>query len=333
MDLFIGKPTFQRKLRPNDVLLEGIDESVLYLGHKKLLPRKALEDLVTLEGRARRALADRSLEFPISGARFVQYTALADVLRILQALKGEWDTAVSELIRDYPDLRTEQLSHLDQQAETLVRNELAKLPGEERALKQKELDHWLEIQKNLNRSLYPRTEDLQGMFHFQWRLFRISAMQTVEEMSGIKQEELIQARDALQRDLQRWVRQASIEMHRTLGEAALNAKNLLEKNGKLNPRNLKPLFDAFETFRAIDFTGSSTFQDVITRIRTQFGVVSTNGAVDFEQTAANVNDVNSLEGFRQLLNQVSDLAQDNVAEEAGIAALSQAGGFRRLVEV
>lgn len=333
MDLFIGKPTFQKKLRPNDVLLEGIDESVLYLGHKKLLPRKALEELVTIEGKARRALADRSLEFPISGARFVQYSSLAEVIRSLQDLKLEWDSAVASLIHDYPDLRNEQLFQLDQQAETLVRNELTKLPGTERATKEKELTDWLVIQKNINRSLYPKTEDLSGMFKFAWRMFRISAMTGMEEVNGIQQEELIQAREAIQRELQRWVRQAAAEMHKVLGEAALNASNLLEKNGKLTPRNLKPLFDAFETFKAVDFTGSSTFQEVITQIRTRFGVVGTDGSVDFEQTASMVNDRNAMDGFRSLLSQVSELAQDDVADSAGVKAVSHIGEYKRLIEI
>lgn len=334
MDLFIGKPTFQKKLRPGDVLLEGIDPSAIYLGHKKLLPKGALEELVTVEGIARRALADRSLEFPISGARFIQYSALAEVIRALQVLKGRWNTAVTGLVKDYPDLRNEQLIALDQQAETLLRNALAPLSGKEREAKEIELNRWLETQKSINRSLYPKADDLTGMFRFEWRMFRVSATTGTEELTGLKAEEIAQAQEAIQRDLQRWVRAAATEMHKVLGEAALNAKNMLEKNGKLTPRNMRPLFDAFETFRAVDFTGASTIQDVINRIQARFEISSPNGETDYELSANAVNGQAGVEdGFNQLLAKVSELATDNLAENAGIQALTKAGEFRRLIDV
>lgn len=332
MDLFIGKPTFQKKLRPNDILMDGINEDVLYLGHKKLLPKGATEELVTLEGRARRALADRSLQFPISGARFVQYTVLADLLKMLQEFKVEWNQKVDELVRDYPALREDQLANLDRQAEAIMQNELAKLPGQERERRQKELTEWLHNQKVLNRSLYPKTEDVKGMFRFEWRMFRVSAMSGVEEMSALQQTEIIEAREALRRDLQQWVRRAATEMHRTLGEAALNASSLLEKNGKLTARNMKPLFDAFDSFKAIDFTGASTFQQLVDQIRSQFGV-TTGGAVNYELTASNISNTEAgMSQFRELLTQVSNLASEDVAEKAGLAAINQVGEFRRFID-
>jgi hypothetical protein len=172
------------------------------------------------------------------------------------------------------------------------------------------------------------------MFSFQWRMFRVSALTGAEEYTTLQHQDLVAAQDALKRDLQQWVARATMEMHRALGEAALNAKNLLEKNGKVQPRNLKPLFDAFETFKAIDFTGSSSFQDIVNRLKTQFGVTDAQGNVNYELSASNINHLSSsMEQFKELLGQVADLAQDDVAKEAGLAALSKVGEFKRFIEV
>lgn len=338
MDLYIGKPTFQRKLRPNDVLLEGIDESVLYLGHKKLLPKKAMEKLITLEGQGRTALANRSIPFPLSGARFVYYNALKDVLTSLSVVKEEWNRAVEELHEEYPRLKEEQLSQLEHQAQRLYNQEMEKLYGlapttPEFIEKKNRLDSWLEQQKSINRSLYPSVEEVKGLFHFDWRMFKVSGLTGGEVMSTLDTQELLRAQQQVRQDLEQWVRQASVEMHKTLGEAAANAKRLLEKNDKLNPRNIKPLFDAFETFKAIDFTGSSTFQATIDRIKSTFGRKRPDGTVDMELTNDAIHGSHhGLTEFKALLGSLSTLAVDDVAEQAGIRALS-AGEFRRVVEV
>lgn len=348
-DLFIGKPTFQKKLRPNDVLLEGIDENVLYLGHKKLLPKKAMERLVTLEGQARTALSNRSIPFPLSGARFVYYDALQDILEELQGIKIEWDRAVDELYTEYPKLKEEQLSQLENQAMVLYSQELAKLPqpqvnqmlaqqqeanlAAEWNEKKARLDSWLEQQKAINQSLYPNVEEVKGLFSFQWRMFKVSGLSGGEEMSTLDAQALLRAQQQVRQDLENWVRQAATEMHRTLGEAAANAKRLLEKNDKLNPRNIKPLFDAFETFNAIDFTGASTVHQTIERIKQTFGRQRPDGTVDMELTNDAIHGTyHSMNEFKSLLGTLSTMAVNAVAEEAGIRALS-VGEFRRVVEL
>jgi hypothetical protein len=333
MSLFIGKPTFQKKLKQGDILVEGIDSSAIYLGHKYLLSKKATEDLVNIEGRARRALADKSMEFPLSGGRFVNYHALPEISEELAELKLEWENAVRELIASYDTLKSEQLAVLDRQCETLMSNQLSKTPFAEKALQTAKLTSWLEQQKINNRNLYPLAEQLPELFKFQWRVFKLSAPTGLEEMSTLDQRMLAEAQQALQRDLQLWVRTASMEMHRALGEAAANALQMLDKNKKLNPRNLKPLFDAFETFKAVDFTGASSFQEVVANIKSTFGIIDAQGNLDYERIADQVSNTQSMSTFRGLLAKVSELATDQVAETAGIEALRSVGEFKRIIEV
>lgn len=335
MDLYIGKPTFQKKLRSNDVLLEGsINEDAIYLGHKKLLPKEAMARLVTLEGHARTALAGRSLEFPLSGARFVYFRALPDLLVRLREIQTQWGQAVSELITTYPELKTKQLEILDKQSEDLKDQQLNGLSADQRKAREPELKDWLEQQKLQHRRLYPPVEELPKMFHFSWRMFKVSAMEGLEEMNTLQQSELIAARDALRNDLQTWVKTATADMHKALGEAAAQAKNLLEKQGKLNPKNLRPLFEAFETFNAIDFTGSSDWRKQVDQARERFIKRNTDGSINFDLTSEAINGTHfATAEFKSLLGAIGGLAVQQVAEEAGRSAISRVGAFRRFVEV
>jgi hypothetical protein len=335
MDLYVGKPTFQKKLRSSDMLLEGtVNEDAFYLGHKKLLPREAMARLVTLEGHARTALAGRSLEFPLSGARFVYFRALPELLVRLRVLQTEWRVAVQELVATYPELKAKQLETLDKQSEDLMQAELQKLTEEQRKVRQPELRDWLEMQRLQHRRLYPQVDELPSMFHFSWRMFKVSAMEGLEEMNSLQQDELVAARDALKADLQSWVKTATADMHKALGEAAAQAKNLLEKQGKLNPKNLRPLFEAFETFNAIDFTGSSDWRKQVDSARERFIKRDSDGNINFELTSEAINGTHfATTEFKSLLNSIGSLAIAQVAEEAGKAAISRVGAFKRFVEV
>lgn len=332
VDLHIGRPTFQRKLRQNDLLIEGLDEHVLKFGHKKLLPKEALEKLITLDGKARTALADKSLSFPVSGARFVRRESLPGVLQSLHAIRVEWQAAISALVEQYPEFKTKQIEQLHKQAEKLIATELQKYtPGSAVFIeKEAKLALWLEQQDHANTEMYPPAEELFGLFPLHWRMFKVQAS-GVTEMDELAHEQFQMAQEQLKEDLRRWVKQAGAEMHKTLGEAALNAKNLLVKNGKLDPRSLRPLFNAFETFNAVDFTGTSDFRTVIEQIKQRFGVTDLFGNVDYEQTSAAVQ--SSIAAFTELISSVSNLAEEEVASKAGIKALSKAGEFSRVIEL
>jgi len=334
MSLYIGRWAALRKLRPDDMLLEKINEEAYYLGHKKLMPKKAMEKLVTLEGKARTALAKRSLDFPVGGGRFVYYKTLDDVLKVLQDLRKQWDAEVEQLITDYPNMREEQLKTLDAQAENLAKEELKKTADPvAQKVRWQELESWLEIQRKENRELYPPIDQLKNKFPFEWRIFNVSAPTGMEQMSTLSAEQLVAAQKKLQQDMEVWVKDAATLMHKALGEAAAQAKQLLEKHGKLNPKNLKPLFEAFESFKAIDFTGESAFLKTVDEVKKKYGVEK-DGQIDYELTAGAINYSDYMKaGLGELLGSMAKLAVDEVAEEAGKEAISKVGEFSRFVEV
>lgn len=326
MDLHIGRWTGIKKMKPDDMLMGEVDEDAIYLGHKKLLPKKAMEKLIELEGKARSALASRSMDFPIAGARFVTYSTLPDVLDRLDELKEEWNREVESLAVGYPALMEEQLVLLDKQAHSFVEEELKKVTAEQRENRKKELDIWLANQQRLNKSFYPSVEELKRRFAFTWRMFTITAIQGINELEA---EEVIEAQNKLKEDLQAWVRSATGAMHQALGEAAKNAMDLLKKNGKLTPRNLAPLFNSFENFLSVDFTGKSSFRETIEEIKRRFLIQNPDGSYNLSMMTENITARTS--DFQGLVSVIGELAVEETATQAGINSLTNTE-FGRMVE-
>jgi hypothetical protein len=336
VDLYIGKPTFQRKLRPDSLLLaDVIDEAALQLGNKRLMPKKALELHVTLEGKARTALSDRSLEFPISGARFVTYAALPALLKRLQDLRRQWNLATEAFLLNYLELRDQQLVVLDDQTEGLMRKQLELMPKADVAHRSAELLEWQDTERAATRKLYPPVNEVPSSFRFSWRMFKVSALEGgADKMGFLDPEEIVRAQDQMRADLQHWVRTAIVEAHKALGDTAKQARELFEKQNKLHPKNLRPLFEAFETFNAIDFTGRSDWRKQIEEAKSKFIQRDPEGNIDMELTASVINSTShASDEFKKLLSSIGTLAVEQTAIEAGLASLTKVGEFKRLIEV
>lgn len=327
-DLYIGRWAGIKKLKPNDVLLEDIDKDAIYLGHKKLLPKTAVEEIQKLEGQARRALEMRSLDFPISGARFVSHAALPDLVRDLGRIRTSYNQEVDILIANYEGLKTDQLARLNKQSEDLITRTLNSTQSGMVNQKREELEKWRQAQAKTNAELYPPVNTLKSRFSFEWRLFRVAEFNAAEVLSS---DMLAEVQDKMRSDLEAWASEAASEMHKTLGAAASQAHKMLQENGKLNPKNLRPLFNAFESFKAVDFTGASPFRASLDKIKEKFLRDGENG---MELTAEAINGtVDSKGEFANLLADLGRLAVEDVAEEAGTQSLVRSGRYGRVLSL
>lgn len=322
-DLDIGRWGAIKRMTDDDMLLKGVDKNVLYLGHKKLLPRSATKKLSIVEGKARSYLVAHSVEFPIAGARFVTFKALPGVMKSLNYHKVAFFKAVDELLAEYPELKDRQIKQLNVQAESFAANEIAKVPMDKREVKSEELKSWVEQQAKNHKAYYPEVNKLKERYRFDWRVYKLSPLDAATEVDA---DALALFQEKYEQDIEMWAKNAATTMHKALGEAAAQAKAMLEKQGKLNPKNLKPLFQAFETFNSVDFTGKSSFQEVIANIKQKYnGVESAAEAINSTEEAKNE--------FANLLGAMGALALEETAEEAGVLALHESGFEGRVVDL
>lgn len=338
-DLDIGRWQAIARMDEQDLLLKKVNRSAMYLGHKKLLPPWASEKMVNLEGKMRGYLELHSAPFPIAGAVFVQYKTLPQVLKRLNELKAEFGAAADDLVANYESYKNYQLQTLDREAENIASQHYRGLEEkskekqgwtDELSKDYEELMAWLNNQKVRNRELYPGKEALRSRYYVSWRMFKVDPVGAAE-MDEVGTEEVIAAQKQLQADLEAWVKEQAKEMHLALGKAAARAKELLEKQGKLHPKNLKPLFDAFELFGSVDIAGSS-FQTQVGELKKQFLAFQSGstGVPDYELSAAAVN--NGKEDFAGLLDTVAKLAVEETAQKAGLDAVT-GSEFKRVLEL
>lgn len=326
--LSVSRWTARSRISGDDLLID-VNKDAVDSGFKKLMPTEALQPLALIESKARKVVNDRSMYFDITGGRFVSKHAVAPIIQELTQYKAAFQVELEKFLEAYPRFKEEQINRLDRVAYDRMMAERLKYVGRSDpsvATKLAELNEYYAQQQIKNRQLYPEIPVLRQKFAFGWRMFGIS---DVQQLSGISPEQIEQANAQLREQLSQWVREATFDMHRTLGEVAVQVKAMLEKQGKLNPRNLKPLFDAFETFQAIDFTGSSGIRDVINDIRSRFQA-GNETAIDFDATADAINA--SSVAFSSLLDTVGRLAVDDVAQQAGVHALRRSGRFARVLD-
>lgn len=328
--LYIGRWTGNKKLRERDLLLEKeVDKAAIHIGHKKLMPPEAHARIQRIDSRARTFLDARSLPFPLGNARYVPYSKLQEVLVGLRGFVPQWNEAIDFLVANYDRFKDEQLERLGNQNHALADAELAKAAPDKRAQKRRELEQWESDQARINRELYPSTTQLRLKFNFEWRMFRVSPLEGIEQMTGLDADTVIAEHQRVVETSKQFVREAAAMLHVELGEAAENARKLLEENGRLSARTLRPLFEAFESFQSLSF-GTSEAQTTIEQIRQRYLRKMGDGATNWELTTDLVN--GSKEELQGLLTSISKFATADVAEAAGLRSI-RSGDFSRVIDV
>lgn len=329
-DINVSRWSALHQMSTEDLLLQKLNRKVIYPGHKKLLPEDSAYPLIHIEGKIRTYVKKNSMDFPISGAVFVNFKTLPKMLKRLKELKAEYEEEAKKLHDDYPNIMEKQIQVLDNEARKIaVQNGLYEqaTPQAERDI----LKEWLKTQHKQHLELYPEQKDLLAKYSVSWTMFKVNPLDAAAA-SLLPEEDaevIVAHQKKLHEDMEKWVKEKATEMHKILGAAAKQAQELLAENGKLNPKNLKPLFTAFETFKAVDFAGSS-FADVLKDIESKYLATDASGEADFKGSAELVN---AHKGeFAALLQTVGDLAIEDVAAKAGAVALANSE-FKRVVEI
>jgi hypothetical protein len=329
-DITIGRWSAKHTISTEDLLLEKVNKKVIKAGSKELLPEDYAYPLVHIEGKIRTFVKQKSMPFPISGAVFVNFKVLPKILKGLRLLKNEYEGAALELHNHYDTVMTKQIQVLDEEVRKIaVQNgmyEPTTAPSDREVLK-----NWLKEQHKKHVSLYPKKEDLLAKYYVRWSMFRVNALEDTAATIMAEEEAdfFAKQQQELKVKMTDWVKEKAAAMHKKLGEAAANAQAQLASNGKLNPKNLKPLFDAFEEFASVDFAGS-TFQGVIDDVAKKYLAMDTKGEVDYKTIANQVN--GNTDEFASLLATIGELAVDQVAQKAGLTALD-GSEFKRVVEI
>ena len=307
-----------KRLNPEDLGLDpaNVSDRLIQLGHKRLIPRDALQAFALIESRTHATVEGSSFPFLGGIGHFVPNPRLGDLTDRLDRLRDEFREATLDFVAGYASLR------------------------------ENALDEWREAARHLNGSAehllatieqsFPPAGEIAKRFAFETRLFQIAAPDNIrlEVTEGIAQLEVSEdrrriAEDAsrrLQSDLDGFIRESVASLRDQTARLATEVLATIDgsENG-VHQRTLNRLTTFIESFRSLNFAGDQQLETTLERFRSD---LLTRSAEDYR------NDGQALASLTDGLSRLRSTAVQLAGADARdvLARFGQMGG-RRLATV
>ncbi len=249
-----------KKLSPEDLGLDPahVSDRLIQLGHKRLIPRDALQPFALIESRVQATVESSSFPFLGGIGRFVPNPRLGELNDKLEKLRDEFREATLDFVAGYGPLRETALTewreaaqHLNGSAERLIAT----------------------IEQS-----FPPAGDIAKRFAFETRLFQIAAPDSIrlEVVEGMEQMEAAEdrrriAEDAtrrMQADLDAFIRESVASLREETARLATEVLATIDssENG-VHQRTLNRLTTFIDNFRSLNFAGDQSLEQTLERFR------------------------------------------------------------------
>ena len=291
-----------RKLKAEDLGLdpENITERLICLGHKKLLPRDAMERLALVESRAHSLIESNTFPFLNGLGHFLPNAKLAEVTGKLKALEDEFYQARQAFLEKYSELRQQASAEWFEAARRLVPDPT-------------------QLVATIDAS-FPNVAKMQKTFGFEVHMFQLRAPEKLDMafISQAEHEQVILARH-------RAAEEAAAHIHRdaenfvadcvaTLREqTAQLCEDMLQsmQNGKtgVHQKTLNRLIRFVDEFKQLNFVGDHEMEQQLERMRQEFLLRSAEDYRDDNAARGRLE-----QGLHALAQTARDLAQQDSRE-------------------
>jgi hypothetical protein len=307
-----------KRLNPEDLGLDPshVSDRLIQLGHKRLIPRDALQAFALIESRVQATVESASFPFLGGIGRFVPNPRLGELTDKLDKLRDEFRDATLDFVAGYTPLRENAMTewreaarHLNGSAERLI----------------------LTIEQS-----FPPAGDIAKRFAFETRLFQIAAPEGIrlEVAEGLARTEAEDdrrriAEDAtrrLQNDLDGFIRESVASLRDET--ARLAGEVLATINGSesgVHQRTLNRLSAFIDSFRSLNFAGDQQLETTLERFRRD---LLTRSAEDYRNDGAALTSLT--DGLSRLRETAVQLARGDVRDI--VSRFGQMGG-RKLAAV
>lgn len=292
-----------KKLSPEDLGLndQQVNNRLISLGHKRLLPREALARFALIESRAH-ALIDQSTFSFLGGiARFLPNRKLAEVRSTLDALAEEYELARTEFVQSYEDLRQQSLEEWREAAYGLQLN-----PDD--------------LVDRLA-SAYPPADRLARYFAFDVHLYQVQAPESLQRqlIESSEQAAIAQAREqAVQDARQKITQDAEVFIADCVATLRQETANICHEmlssmqTGKtegVHQKTLNRLLKFIDDFKTLNFAGDDELERMLEHTR------KTLLSRTAEEYRDNLSARNQLQaGLKQLGDEARNLAKREARE-------------------
>lgn len=145
----------RKKLKPEDIGMsqDEVNEKIMSLGSKYLVPKKEIQALHTMRARAYKIIDDSSIDIGVG--KLVPSDKMEEVRRRLGELRDQFNEKIEYIRDEYPRMRADMMSLWNQEA--IAVSETRRNP-----------DLVFKIMGNIERAFPEKWEAVAGKFGFSW---------------------------------------------------------------------------------------------------------------------------------------------------------------------
>lgn len=288
-----------KKLVAEDLGLtpDRVEDRLISLGHKKLLPRESMQAFALIESRSRAIVESGTFPFLDGLGHFLPNARLPEVTRQLEELEQEFRRATDEFLAQYADMREQAVMEWRQAA--------LRLPGDpERLVATIEAS-------------FPDRDKMARSFRFTTQLFQIRVPENVslQLVEAADQTAILKAREDAARQAAERINQgvqsfvgdcvASLrEQTARLCEEMLTSM----KDGKtgVHQKTLNRLVRFIDEFKTLNFAGDREMEAQLERVRQEFLARTAEDYRDNEYARERLE-----QGLSNLANTARDMARQD----------------------
>jgi hypothetical protein len=297
-----------KKLNAEDLGLDPdkVTDRLISLGHKKLLPKEALEALALVESRAHALVEASTFPFLKGLSRFLPNAKLQEVLDKLDNLSFDFASARADFLSRYAQMRESAAAEWLEAARRLVADP-------ERLVATIEAS-------------FPPPARIERFFEFSTQLFQIRLPEKLdlELVDAVTQQEVIRvreeaARDAgeqIQREVQIFVADCVASLRQQTAELCQEMLGSM-RDGKtgVHQKTLNRLTRFIDEFKKLNFAGDAEMETQLERVRQEF---LSRSAEDYRDDAtAKARLQHGLEGLAQTARELAQQDSRELVERFG----------------
>jgi hypothetical protein len=291
----------RKKLNPEDLGLSSdqVNQRLISLGHKKLLPKNCLRSLALIESRAHALVEGSTFPFLNGVARYLPNERLVEVNARLNELSNQFRHEQQEFLCKYPTYREHALREWEQTAQELVDDPSRLLAVIEDA--------------------FPPASLMDRHYGFHVSMFQVAVpdvpkAELVEtgvqlEMAEARAIAAREARGRIEQSCEEFIRDCTAELRGQTAKLCTEMLATIDGTGSVHQKTLNRLIRFVDHFRQLNFMNDQEMEQQLESVRNEL----------LQRTAGEYRDSTSarrelVHGLEALRDRASSMAQEDVTE-------------------